>query len=66
MTDDAEWLGIQQKGFVKYIDMKQNFLADSLSRLQIAQFKKLAPLGTNSFPDKISSQVWPIDKVWMG
>ena len=51
--------------FAKYVRMKSNFLADSLSRLKIKKFKKLAPSGVNPNPDRISSRIWPVSKIWI-
>ena len=48
---------------VKYVNMKINFLADSLSRLQFTRFWKLAPADMLKEPSKPSPLVWPASKI---
>ena len=49
--------------FARWLDTKSNFLADSLSRMDLIRFRKLGP-NMNQFPDHISPDLWPISKVW--
>ena len=49
--------------FARYISTKQNYLADSLSCLQIKKFHALVPSGTNRYPDLIMEELWPISKL---
>ena len=46
-----------------YINMKQNILADALSRNMIKKFKSLAPQ-MNVTPDDINENLWPMEKLW--
>ena len=50
--------------FVRYIASKQNKLADSLSRLKLNLFKKIAP-HMNEHPDHVTEKLWPLPKVWI-
>ena len=52
-----------QRVFVKFVSTKNNFLADSLSRLKIDKFKKLLP-SANVYPDKVHPDIWPPSKIW--
>ena len=47
----------------KYVSMKANYLADSLSRGQWKRFRTLRP-HMNQFLDEISEEIWPVNKVW--
>ena len=47
----------------KYVGTKRNGIADSLSRLQLCRFQRLAP-NMNPTPDKVSDSIWPITKLW--
>ena len=49
---------------VKYISSKENDLADSLSRLDFKRFWRLAQVMTNEQPTPLSSQLWPMSKIW--
>ena len=55
-----------RKVIVRHIRSKENFLADSLSRLDLKQFKKLAPESMNKFKDEIDNIecIWPMEKLW--
>ena len=46
-----------------YIFTKDNFLSDSLSRLQFKHFRKLGPQ-MNNFPEKLNESIWPESKLW--
>ena len=46
-----------------YVNMKKNFLADTLSRQQISRLKKLGP-HMNQQPDAINTDIWPLSKLW--
>ena len=56
-------LQFNQRVSAKYINTKANFLADALSRQQIAKFKWLGP-HMNEHPDKISPSIWLISRIW--
>ena len=47
----------------KFVPTKLNGLADALSRGQWSRFRKLGP-HMNENPDVISTEVWPVWKVW--
>ena len=49
--------------FAKYVSTKDNYLADSLSRLDLKRFRKLGPK-MNPHPDNISPEIWPASKLW--
>ena len=51
--------------FAKYVKLKENGLADSLSRLDIKRFRSLGPqmeLESTAIP----CEIWPIWKIWTG
>ena len=50
--------------FAQYISSQDNFLSDSLSRLQIQRFFHLAPKNIDMHPTSISPLVWPVSKIW--
>ena len=50
--------------FAKHLFSKENFLADTLSRLQFDRFWHLALKDMNKEPSKISPLVWPVTKIW--
>ena len=50
--------------FAKFIHGKSNRLADSLSRLKIKEFKKLAPYMKDQ-PDQTTNKIWPVSKIWL-
>ena len=50
--------------FTLHISSEDNFLSDSLSRLQFKRFWKLAPKGMNRQPSIISPLIWPVSKIW--
>ena len=59
-------LKINARVFAKYISSKNNFLADSLSRLQISKFKWASShLAMEQHPSRILEAFWPISKVWV-
>ena len=54
--------------FAKFVPMKENCFANSLSRNQLSRFWSLARKHHKSFtktPAKIPEDLWPVDKVWM-
>ena len=57
-------LRANRKVLAKYVNMKDNYLADSLSRLKIMKFKNLGP-HMNAEPDTIHADLWPITKIWI-
>ena len=50
--------------WVKYVKSKDNVLCDALSRFQFDRFWKNAPDTMMAFPDKISDEIWPPQKIW--
>ena len=50
--------------FVKHLRSEQNFLADSLSRMQFQHFWHLTPSTMMKFPDTIHKDIWPLEKLW--
>ena len=50
--------------FVKYVKSKDNYLADSLSRLDLMRFWRNAPKHMLTYPDRISDKLWPLQKIW--
>ena len=53
-----------QRITVKYISSKNNFLADSLSRMDLHLFKSAAPW-MNEQPDENTSDIWPLSRNWL-
>ena len=49
----------------KYISTSDNYLSDSLSRLKIEKFKRLAPQTMLEENDEIIDILWPISKLWI-
>ena len=47
----------------KFVPTKENGVADALSRLDFACFRRLAPM-MNEQPDTIDVRLWPINKLW--
>ena len=50
--------------FAAHVKSADNYLANSLSRLQFACFRKLAPKSMDSYPTRVSPLVWPASKIW--
>ena len=50
--------------YAKFVSMKRNGIADSLSRLQFKRFRILAP-HMEEFPEDIPQEVWPLQKIWI-
>ena len=50
--------------FAKYLSSRANLNADLLLRGKIAQFKKLNP-NCDLQPTEISSNLWPVEKLWI-
>ena len=51
----------------KYVTLKDNDFADSLSRLQLNRFFKLVKtkqVRINELPCLIPEEIWPLEKVW--
>ena len=57
-------LRFNRRVFVKYISTKNNFLADSLSRLDIKGFLSKAGI-VEKYPSPLAEQIWPVQKVWL-
>ena len=55
-----------RKVSVKHLSSNDNYLADSLSRLHLKRFWKLAPGYMNSEKDRVDSLqfIWPMSKLW--
>ena len=49
--------------YAKYVPTDENGKADALSRLDMERFRDLGP-GMNTWPCKMSDQLWPVEKVW--
>ena len=47
-----------------YVTSKDNYLADSLSRGQMHQFRKLGP-DMNDWQNPIHVDMWPLLKLWV-
>ena len=47
----------------KYVNTRDNFLSDALSRGQWKRFWSLGP-HMNELPDEISEEIWPASKLW--
>ena len=53
--------------FAKYVNTKQNYYADLLSRNKIQKFKNIALLNEKPFNEHetpIPDELWPISKIW--
>ena len=48
---------------VKYVNTKDNEATDSLSRLDVAHFHRVAPQMRQK-PDMINDRIWPITRIW--
>ena len=48
-----------------YISTKDNFLSDTLSCLKIKKSKRLTPKYIKECPDTITTELWPMSKIWM-
>ena len=57
-------LQFNRRLFARHVFGACNKLVDSLSRLKIAKFKSLAPLGTKPYPECTSEKIWPLTKLW--
>ena len=49
--------------YVKYVESAKNEIADSLSRIQLKRFRRLAP-EMRLYPEKINSKIYPPSKIW--
>ena len=49
---------------ILYIKSQDNFLADSLSRMDFDRFWKSAPSDMSKLPTKIPDWIWPVNKIW--
>ena len=50
--------------FAKYVNTKLNDLADSLSRMQMERFWRLAPPTMSRVPSQVSPLIFPVSKIW--
>ena len=50
--------------FVRYVASRDNGRVDSLSRLKLNRFRKLAPQA-NELPDYPTPEVWPLSHIWL-
>ena len=53
--------------FAKFVQSKENGLADALSRMQLKRFRQLAKdqnRQMNEYPHTKDSRVWPLSKIW--
>ena len=53
-----------RKIFINHVKSADNYLADSLSRLDFAHFWKLAPRYKKANPTLTSRLIWPASKIW--
>ena len=53
-----------RKIYVHHIRTDLNILADSLSRQNFKEFWDNAPTFTRKYPDKLTTEIWPVNKVW--
>ena len=49
---------------MKHITSRNNYLSDSLSRLKIDQFFRLAPATVSKMPEKLPVELWPLSRLW--
>ena len=50
--------------FARHVLGVKNELADSLSRQDLKRFWRLAPPGTNTYPDPLPTELWPMSRIW--
>ena len=50
--------------FAKHLRLEQNYLSDTLSRLQFEHFWRLASPDIDKFLTKLSEQMWLASKIW--
>ena len=50
--------------FMKYVKSQDNFLADSLSRMDLQHFRRMTSAEINTLPDAIPEFLHPVSKVW--
>ena len=50
--------------FVQHVSSKDNFLADSLSRLKFNSFFRRAPKDVSRIPEKLPEELWPASRIW--
>ena len=48
----------------KHISTRDNYLSDSLSRLQFRRFWRLVPASMHKYPTPVPMALWPMSKVW--
>ena len=53
-----------RRAFAQHSTSEDNFLSDSLSRMQFKKFHRLAPQGMDPEPTRISPMVWPPSHIW--
>ena len=51
--------------YVKYVRSRDNYLSDSLSRLDFQRFWEKAPHYTDKEPTMIPDDLWPASKLWL-
>ena len=52
-----------RKIFIRYIKLKENILADSLSRIDLKRFWKNALKHMKPTPENLPQDIWPLSKV---
>ena len=57
-------LRFNRRVFVRYVETKKNFFADSLSRLKINLFLSKAKEGLDASPTSLPPSLWPLSKIW--
>ena len=58
-------LMFNRRVFARFIPTKENFLADSLSRLKFEAFFHAAGKNIDKHQTKLPSQLWPLSKLWI-
>ena len=58
-------LQCNRRVFAQHVRGVSNQLSNSLSHLKIEKFKALALPGVNQWPEKTSSELWPLSKTWL-
>ena len=61
-------LDLNLRIFVKHVSSKDNYLADSLSRIRLDHFWKKVredEIRMNLVPDPLPEELWPVTKIWV-
>ena len=52
--------------YAVHVKTSDNYLADSLSRLQFKHFWKLAGKNMQQEPEELPKSIWPVSLIWDG